>query len=43
MDLMKMKPTTFFYWAKRNGVDFILIGQVSLFRKDVIMNKRRSG
>ena len=43
MDLLNMAKTTFFDWTKADGVDFIQIGQVSLFRKDVILSKKRAG
>jgi hypothetical protein len=43
IDLLKMPPSTFHEWTKSEGIAFILIGEVSLFRKDAIMAKRRAG
>jgi len=43
IDLLKMPPSTFHEWTKTDGIGFVLIGKVSLFRKDAIMEKRRSG
>lgn len=43
IDLLKMPPSTFHEWTKTDGIGFVLIGKVSLFRKDVIMAKRRAG
>jgi len=42
MDVLNMASSTFFDWTKREAVEFILIGKVSLFRRDVIMAKRRA-
>ncbi len=42
IDLLKMPPSTFHEWTKTEGIEFVLIGKVSLFRKDVIMAKRRA-
>ncbi len=43
IDLLKMPPSTFHEWIKTECIDVIRIGKVSLFRKDVIMEKRRAG
>lgn len=43
IDLLKMPVSTFHEWTKTEGVGFLLIGQVSLFRKDVIRAKWESG
>ncbi len=42
MDLLNMARATFFDWTKAEGVEFIQIGQVGLFRKDLILQERRS-
>lgn len=42
IDLLKYAPSTFYDWTKRDGIEFIQIGQVSLFRKNIILEKRRS-
>jgi hypothetical protein len=42
IDLLNIPASTFFDWTKSEGIDFIKIGQVSLFRKDLIMEKRRA-
>ena len=43
LDLLKMPPSSFHAWTRENGVAIIRIGQASLFRKDVILEKRRAG
>jgi len=43
MDLLSMTHSTFFYWVKKDAIEFIQIGKVSLFRKDVVLEKRRAG
>ena len=43
MGLLRMPRATRFAWTKDAGVEFIRIGQVSLFRKDVVLAKRRAG
>jgi hypothetical protein len=42
LNLLQMKRGSFFEWTKNEGVDFILIGKVSLYQKDDIMDKRRA-
>lgn len=42
MDFLGMARATFFDWTKADGVDFIQIGQVGLFRKDLILLKKRA-
>ncbi len=42
MDLLGMARATFFDWTKAEGVAFIQIGQVGLFRKDLILTKKRA-
>ncbi len=42
MDFLNMPRATFFDWTKREAIDFILIRKVSLFCRDVIMEKRRA-
>ncbi len=42
IDLLKMPPSTFHEWTKTEGIGFILIGKVSLFRKDLIREKWES-
>ncbi len=42
IDLLKMPPSTFHAWTKKEGIGFVLIGKVSLFKKEVIMAKRRA-
>jgi len=43
MDLLKMPKSTFFVWKNSEGIECIQIGQVGLYRKDVIINKKRAG
>lgn len=42
IDLLGMARATFFDWTKLDGIAFIQIGQVGLFRKDIILQKKRS-
>lgn len=42
MDMLKLKRATFFDWTKKDCISFIQIGRVSLFRREVILEKRRS-
>jgi len=42
MDLLKMDRNVFFNWTKDEDVKFTQIGQVGLFRKDVVLAKKRS-
>jgi len=43
MDFLNMVSSTFFDWTKAEGIEFIQIGQVGLFRKDVVLAKKRAG
>ena len=43
MDFLNMVSSTFFDWTKADGIEFIQIGQVGLFRKDVVLAKKRAG
>ena len=43
LDLLKMPPSSFHAWTRENGVAIIRIGKASLFRKNVILEKRRAG
>ena len=42
MDLLNMDRNAFFNWTKDEDVKFTQIGQVGLFRKDVVLAKKRS-
>lgn len=39
MMLVKLSKPAFFKWVKKHGIEFITIGQISLFRKNVIVAK----
>jgi site-specific recombinase XerC len=43
MDLLKMPKSSFFRWRNANGVEFIQMGQVGLYRKDLILEQKRRG
>jgi len=43
MDLLQMPKSTFFAWRNADGVECIQIGQIGLYRKDVILLKKRAG
>jgi hypothetical protein len=34
---------TFFDWTKIGGIEFVQIGQVGLFKKDIVLEKKRAG
>jgi hypothetical protein len=40
---LALPVSSFWEWAKVEGVEHVEIGNVSLFRKEAIMAKRRSG
>jgi len=42
MDLLKFPKATLFEWAKQEDIELIRIGQTSLFRKDVVLSKKRA-
>ncbi|MDD5705754.1 MAG: site-specific integrase [Kiritimatiellae bacterium] len=42
MDLLKMPSSTFHEWTKTEDIVFVQIGQVSLFKKDVIVGRWQS-
>jgi hypothetical protein len=43
MDFLQMSKSTFFRWRNAEGVECLQIGQVGLYRSDVIRSKKRAG
>jgi integrase len=41
MNFLKLKKSGFFYWLQNHGIQAVIIGKISLFRREEIINKGR--